>query len=136
MLVAEDLHLDVPTDLDVLLHEHGGVPEGRPGLAGGLLQGLHQLLGVVGDADAPPPPPAVAFTITGYPISSATASASASPSTSPSEPGIVGTPAFFIRALEASFIPIARIASGLGPMKAMFHWRQASAKNGFSARKP
>ena len=56
-----------------------------------------------------PPPPALALSKTGYPISSLAVSASDSLLTSPSEPGTVGTPNFFIIFLASILSPIISI---------------------------
>ena len=56
--------------------------------------------------------------------------------TGPSEPGVTGTPAAFIRSRAADLDPALRMVSPLGPMNLMpasAHW---SAKSAFSDKKP
>ncbi len=50
--------------------------------------------------------------------------------------GSVGTPARRISSLARILSPISRIARADGPMKTIPAFSQASAKSGFSARKP
>src|SRR5579864_9375465 len=80
-----------------------------------------------------PPPPAEAFTITGKPTCFAHSSASPSLATIPSDPGRIGTPAFFIADRAFSFSPIRRVTSGRGPMNLIPLISQTSAKFAFSA---
>ena len=53
-----------------------------------------------------------------------------------SEPGITGSPAFFISARAWTLSPICLMTSGDGPRKTMPASSQARANAGFSARKP
>ena len=57
-------------------------------------------------------------------------------STAPSEPGTTGTPADCISLRAEALLPMARITSPEGPMKAMPASAQASANWSFSLRKP
>ena len=54
----------------------------------------------------------------------------------PSDPGRMGTFAFFIAWRAFSFSPISRVTSGGGPMNLMFEARQTSAKFAFSLSSP
>ena len=81
-----------------------------------------------------PPPPAEALSITGKPISFAAAIASSV--VLQVAPGTIGTPASAIFARAAVLDPIARMALAGGPMNVMSLRSQASAKSGFSLRKP
>ena len=45
MLVAEQLHFDVPGAADELFEEHVGDAEGGAGLAAGLVEGVVELVG-------------------------------------------------------------------------------------------
>ena len=63
-----------------------------------------------------PPPPAVALIITGYPIFSATFLASFRSFRIPSDPGMVGPPAFLMVALAEALSPILSIWSPVAPM--------------------
>jgi hypothetical protein len=83
-----------------------------------------------------PPPPAVALMMTGYLSLCATLMASSSVEMSPSLPGVIGTPAFFMVSRAMALSPMARICSGPGPMKVMLQLLQTSAKWAFSERKP
>ena len=83
-----------------------------------------------------PPPPAEALRMTGNPTDFAHANASSSVCRTPSEPGRMGTFAFFIAWRAFSFSPISRMASGVGPMNLMFEARQTSAKFAFSLSSP
>ena len=74
--------------------------------------------------------------ITGNPTCRAHSSASPSDATIPSDPGRMGTPAFFIAARAFSFSPINRVISGGGPMKVIPQVSQTSAKLAFSASSP
>ena len=83
-----------------------------------------------------PPPPAEAFSSTGQPTASAAARASSTEETGPSEPGVTGTPAAFIKSRAADLEPAFRMASPEGPMKVSPALAQASEKSAFSERKP
>jgi len=83
-----------------------------------------------------PPPPAEALSIRGKPIVWAISSTWRSPFTGPSLPGTTGTPAFSINCRACALSPILRMASLLGPMKAIFRSAQISANCAFSARNP
>ena len=83
-----------------------------------------------------PPPPAAALMITGYPIASAMRAASSASAMASVVPGAIGTPASSMMARAAVLSPIARMASGGGPMKTMPARAQASAKSAFSERNP
>ncbi len=83
-----------------------------------------------------PPPPATAFRITGYPPLCAHSSASSSSAITPSDPGRIGTFAFFIVCRAVDFSPIIRVTSGGGPMNLIFDARQTSAKFAFSLSSP
>jgi hypothetical protein len=54
----------------------------------------------------------------------------------PSEPGRMGTLAFFMAWRAFSFSPIRRVTSGGGPMNLMLEARQTSAKLAFSLSRP
>ncbi len=54
----------------------------------------------------------------------------------PSEPGRIGTLAFFITWRAFSFSPIRRVTSGGGPMNLIFEARHTSAKLAFSLNSP
>jgi hypothetical protein len=62
--------------------------------------------------------------------------ASCSFSTNPSEPGGVGTPAFFARLRLTALSSNAVIAREFGPMNRMLQLSQTSAKWAFSDRNP
>ncbi len=83
-----------------------------------------------------PPPPATALRITGYFTVCAQSSAAFSLSITPSEPGRIGTLAFFIVCRAVDFSPIMRVTSGGGPMNLMLLARQTSAKLAFSLSSP
>ena len=83
-----------------------------------------------------PPPPAEAFSSTGQPTASAAARASSAEDTGPSDPGVTGTPAAFIKSRAADLEPALRMASPEGPMKVRPAAAQASAKSAFSDKKP
>ena len=83
-----------------------------------------------------PPPPAEALIITGKPTASAAATASASVTTASGWPGMVETRASAASFFEAILSPIAAMARGFGPMKAMPAAASASAKSARSERKP
>ena len=51
-------------------------------------------------------------------------------------PGAIGTLAFSINSLADVLLPIARIASALGPMKVILFFSHASANKGFSDKNP
>src|SRR5438309_140557 len=78
-----------------------------------------------------PPPPAEALMITGNPTCRAHSKASPSPARMPSDPGRIGTPAFFIAARAFSFSPIRRVISGGGPMNLILQVSETSAKLAF-----
>ena len=69
-------------------------------------------------------------------MESARALASSAVATAPSEPGTTGTPACCISRRAAALLPMARMTSPEGPMKAMPASAQASANWSFSLRKP
>ncbi len=72
----------------------------------------------------------------GKPTSLAISTASSGSVTIPFEPGTVGT-SWSIMVLRAvALSPMARICSGVGPMKAMPERPQISLNSAFSARKP
>ena len=71
-----------------------------------------------------PPPPAAALTTSGKPMSSG------------SPAGTIGTPASTAIRFASSLSPPERRASGVGPTKTRPAASTASAKSGFSARKP
>ncbi len=54
----------------------------------------------------------------------------------PSDPGRIGTLAFFIAWRAFSFSPISRVTSGGGPMNLIFDARHTSAKFAFSLSSP
>jgi hypothetical protein len=54
----------------------------------------------------------------------------------PSEPGRMGTLAFFMVWRAVDFSPIRRVTSGWGPMNLMLEARQTSAKLAFSLSRP
>ncbi len=83
-----------------------------------------------------PPPPAVALSIIGYFIFLAIFFASARDSKIPSEPGIVGTPAFSMVILALALSPIPSIISGLAPMNLIPFSAQTLEKVAFSERNP
>ena len=83
-----------------------------------------------------PPPPATAFKITGYPTAFAHSSAASSLSITPSDPGKIGTFAFFIVCRAVDFSPIIRVTSGGGPMNLILLARHTSAKFAFSLSSP
>jgi hypothetical protein len=62
--------------------------------------------------------------------------ASISSVSGPSEPGTVGTPAFFIAVIADTLSPIRRMVSAFGPMKIKPERSTCSAKLAFSERKP
>ena len=62
-----------------------------------------------------PPPPDVALIITGKPIRLATFNPSSRFSTMPSEPSMVGTPAFLAITFADALSPIWRMACAEGP---------------------
>ena len=66
-----------------------------------------------------PPPPAEALIITGKPTRAPRRAASASVITASGWPGTMGTPASAASFFEAILSPIAPMARGFGPMKAM-----------------
>ena len=55
-------------------------------------------------------------------------SASSSVSITPPEPGVMGTPALRMVSRAQALSPIARICSGVGPIKVMLQLLQISAK--------
>ena len=83
-----------------------------------------------------PPPPAVALIMMGKPISFATSMASSASWMTPSEPGTVGTPASIMDRRAVALSPMARICSGVGPMKVRSERVQISLNSAFSERKP
>ena len=84
-----------------------------------------------------PPPPAVAFNITGYPtFSEAIFLHSSKLPISPSDPGMVGTPAFFIVSFAAALSPIPSIISGEAPINLILFSVQILEKFEFSAKNP
>ena len=83
-----------------------------------------------------PPPPAVALMITGYLIVLANSIASSTVSKSPSEPGITGTPAFFMVSFAVALSPIELIISAEAPMNLMPCSEQIRENSAFSERKP
>ena len=83
-----------------------------------------------------PPPPAAAFNITGYPIFSAISNASFNPFTLPSEPGITGTPAFFIISFALDLFPNNSIISDFGPINFIFDSSHIWANFEFSDKNP
>ena len=54
----------------------------------------------------------------------------------PSEPGRIGTLAFFMVWRAVDFSPMMRVTSGGGPMNLMFDARHTSAKFAFSLSRP
>ncbi len=82
-----------------------------------------------------PPPPATAFTKSGY-GRSATASTSVSTSVDGSTDASVGTPAALAAAIARALLPVSSRTSEVGPTKVMPAFAQASARAGFSDRKP
>ena len=82
-----------------------------------------------------PPPPATALTKIGKPMSAAAAS-TVSTSSLGSEPRRVGSPACFAAAIARALLPVRLSTSAGGPMKVMPAAVQASARSGFSDRKP
>ena len=82
-----------------------------------------------------PPPPATALTNSGY-GSCFAASTSASGSVLGSTPARVGTPASLAAAIARALLPVSVSTSLVGPMKVMPAFAHASARAGFSLRKP
>ena len=82
-----------------------------------------------------PPPPATALTKSGYGSSEA-ASTSASTSVDGSTDASVGTPAALAAAIARALLPVSVSTSADGPTKVMPALAQASARAGFSDRKP
>jgi len=83
-----------------------------------------------------PPPPAAAFRMTGSPISCAHRLASSASFTPPGLPGNSGSPASRAASRARTLLPISRMTSGRGPMKAILQERHTSANSAFSDRKP
>ena len=84
-----------------------------------------------------PPPPAVAFNIIGYPTElEANFLHSSKFLIIPSDPGIVGTPAFFIVSLAAALSPIPSIISGDAPINFIPFSLHIFEKLEFSERNP
>ena len=84
-----------------------------------------------------PPPPAVALSITGYPTTSdANFLHSLKSIINPSEPGIVGTPAYFIVSFAAALSPMPSIISGDAPINFILFSVHILEKFEFSAKKP
>src|SRR5581483_4933951 len=132
VLVGENLEFDVAGMLDVLLHVKVAVAK-RSGCFG--LRGIKSAGSSCSERTIlmpRPPPPAEALMITGKPTVRAHSMASPSPASTPSEPGRIGTPAFFMAPRAFSFSPIRRVTSGGGPMNLMLQVSQTSAKLAFS----
>ena len=83
-----------------------------------------------------PPPPADALSMTGKPISVATVTASSTSLMASGDPGTVLTFASFASRLLAILSPMAAMASGPGPMKAILAASRARQNAGFSETKP
>ena len=83
-----------------------------------------------------PPPPAVAFKMTGYFISAAIFNPSSTLVSNPSEPGMVGTPAFFIVSFALLLSPIPSICSGVAPMNFILFLAQIALNFEFSDKNP
>ena len=82
-----------------------------------------------------PPPPATAFTKSGYGSAEA-ASTRASTSVDGSTLASVGTPAALAAAIARALLPVSSSTLEVGPMKVMPALAHASARAGFSDRKP
>ena len=82
-----------------------------------------------------PPPPATALTKSGASMASAAAS-SASTSVDGSTDSSTGTPAALAAAIARALLPVRVSTSALGPMKVIPAAAHASARAGFSDRKP
>ena len=137
MLVAEDLHLDVPGRVQVALQEHGAVAERgrRLPLGAGHRAGQVSLV-----ADHPHAPAAAAERrLDQHREADASRGCGGRRvrAGSPSDrPGSTGTPAAAISSLAAILEPMASIASGGGPTKVSPACAQSRAKPAFSDRKP
>ena len=137
VLVAEHLDLDVPRALDEALDEHPVVAEGGLRLRARPAPALAHLARRSQAMRMPlPPPPAEALIITGKPTAIAAATASASVATASGWPGTVETLASSASFFDAILSPIAAIAAGFGPMKAMPAAASASANSARSDRNP
>ncbi len=137
VLVGQYLELDMARPLDELLHVQVAVAEGASGLAGGLLEHCRQLVSTA--ADAHPATAAAGHRLQNHWVADALGPfqrACASLSMIPSDPGRIGTPAFFIVCRAVDFSPIIRVTSGGGPMNLMFDARHTSAKFAFSLSRP
>ncbi len=122
--------------LDELLDEDAVVAEACQPLALDRFEALAHVALAPARRMPLPPPPADAFIITGKPISDATRTALSVLSISPRKPGTTLTPAAFASFFDWILSPIAAMAFGGGPTKAMPASSQARAKLSRSDRKP
>ena len=83
-----------------------------------------------------PPPPEVALIMTGNPMVLAIFKPSSRFSTIPSDPWMIGTPAFFAIALAEALSPIWRIALAEGPTNFKPQLATISANCSFSDKNP
>ena len=83
-----------------------------------------------------PPPPAEALTSNGKPTSAPAIAQAAGSSVASSADGASGTPASAASRLAATFEPMARMDSGVGPTHTSPASSTAWAKSAFSARNP
>ena len=138
VLVGKHLELDVARLLDELLHVELAVAEGVGRLSKRGMEKIGQIfLRVAHDAHAAPAAAGLGFENDGIAdLLLPSSCASSAVAITPSEPGRMGTFAFFIAWRAFSFSPIRRVTSGGGPMNLMFEARQTSAKLAFSLSRP
>ena len=133
--VGEDLHLDVARVDHGLLDEGGRVAEGALGLAHAASTDSRSVLGSSTRRMPRPPPPATALTKTGKPIvlgaaTSASRSADGGGRLQRRDAGRLG------RRERPDLVAGQLEHVGGGPMKVIPASAQASARSGFSLRKP
>jgi hypothetical protein len=124
--VGEDLDLDVTGILEVLLDVDRGIGEIRLSFPARGVEGALDVLALADDAEA----------LAASAGRGLDRERPAELVAEPADPGMIGTPATFIRSRASVFEPIASIAPGGGPIQTRPAASTVRANTAFSARNP